>query len=82
MVLPVNVQMGAGQDATTLTVTNKSEDTTAFQVRAYASALSFGVYTGSALSASSGLSVACTSTTTYTIGLSAGTTTGPPTVIV
>ncbi len=41
-----------------------------------ASALSFGVYTGSALSASSGLSVACTSTTTYTIGLSAGTTTG------
>ena len=41
-----------------------------------ASALSFGVYTGSALSASSGLSVACTNTTTYTIGLSAGTTTG------
>ncbi len=36
MVLPVNVQMGAGQDATTLTVTNKGEDTTAFQVRAYA----------------------------------------------
>jgi spore coat protein U-like protein len=41
-----------------------------------ANALSFGNYSGAVLSANTSLSVTCTNTTPYNVGLSAGTTTG------
>ncbi len=41
--------------------------------------LSFGTYTGSQVDASSTISVTCTNTTPYDVGLSAGTTTGATT---
>ena len=41
-----------------------------------ASAVAFGTYAGAVVTASANLSVQCTNSTTYTIGLSAGTTSG------
>lgn len=41
-----------------------------------ATALAFGTYTGTVLNTTTSISVTCTNTTTYSIGLSAGTTTG------
>ncbi len=41
-----------------------------------ANALAFGTYAGASVTASSSLSVQCTNTTPYTVGLSAGTTSG------
>ncbi len=81
-----NVAPGTYTDTITVTVsgTRINTVTTTFTVTATivknctisATALSFGAYSGALVNAQSTISVTCTNTTTYNVGLNAGTATG------
>lgn len=84
-VLQIYSQILAGQIVTPGTYTdtilsNIGSFTVTAVVQAFcnfsASSLNFGTYTGVLLNATSSLSIQCTNTTSYTVGLNAGTSTG------
>lgn len=84
-VLYIYSQILSGQLVTPGTYTDTiSSSTKSFTVTAVvqascdfsANALAFGTYTGALLNATSSLTIQCTNTTAYTVGLNAGTSTG------